>query len=82
MQETFLANNWIVLGIVLIAVWSLIWKGLALWKAARLNDKAWFIAIMILNTVGLLEIFYIFVFSKRTPKVESSTEPKQETTLN
>lgn len=46
-------------------VWSLIWKGIALWKAAKNNDKAWFIALMIINTLGILEIFYIYVFSKR-----------------
>jgi methionyl-tRNA synthetase len=50
------------LGIVL--VWSIIWKGLALWKAARRNDSGWFIALMILNTVGILEIIYYFFISK------------------
>jgi hypothetical protein len=56
--------------IVALAVWSLVWKGFALWKAAGQKDAAWFVALLILNTAGLLEIFYIFVFShhKSQPK--------------
>ena len=58
---------------LLIAVtWSLIWKGLALWKAARQDDKPWFVAILIINSLGILEIFYIFVFSNRTAAKKSA----------
>ena len=28
------------------------------------KDKKWFIAILILNTVGILEILYIYIFSE------------------
>ena len=53
-----------------ILVWSAIWKGLALWKAARSKHTAWFIIILVLNTLGLVEILYIFVFSKCCQKIE------------
>lgn len=50
---------------ILIA-WSLVWKGLALWKAARNNCLSWYIAILILNTVGILDIiFYFFICNKK-----------------
>ena len=49
----------------ILILWSLIWKGFALWKAARNNDKYWYIAILVLNTVGILEIIYIFFFAKK-----------------
>jgi hypothetical protein len=51
--------------IIVLAVWTLIWKGIALWYAAGKKDKVWFIALLILNTAGILDILYIFVFSKR-----------------
>ena len=51
-----------ILGIVLI--WELIWKGFGLWKSAKLNQPIWFIAMLVLNTVGILPILYIFVFSQ------------------
>ena len=53
---------------VLILVWSIIWKGLALWKAARAGSKPWFIVLLIVNTVGILEILYLYVFSKPSNK--------------
>mgnify|MGYP001579374999 CR=1 FL=1 len=65
-MEQFLAqNSWVIWVIILAIFWSLPWKGVALWKAARLNDKWWFIALLVINTLALLEILYIFVFSKR-----------------
>jgi hypothetical protein len=62
MQDFLLKNPWLILGLILL---SLIWKGIALWKAARNNHKKWFVALMFLNTLCILEILYIFVFSKR-----------------
>ena len=62
MAEFLIENQWILL---LIAAWILPWKGVALWRAAQKQDKAWFIALLVLNTLAILEILYIFVFSKR-----------------
>ncbi len=49
----------------LLLLWSLPWKGYSLWTAARRQDKWWFIALLIINTVGILEIFYIFAIAKK-----------------
>jgi hypothetical protein len=46
--------------LAILLLWELVWKGIALWKAARESQKYWFIAILILNTVGILPIVYIF----------------------
>jgi hypothetical protein len=54
--------------ILLLAVWELVWKGFALWRAGRNNQSTWFIVMLILNTAGILEILYLFVFGKRTSK--------------
>lgn len=48
-----------------LIVWSLFWKGWALWRAAKNDSKGWFIALLILNTLGILEILYIFVFGSK-----------------
>ena len=53
--------------IVLVVLWSLPWKGVALWKAAQLSHKKWFIVLLIVNTLGILDIIYIrFVARKYT----------------
>ena len=49
----------------LLLIWSLFWKGWSLWKAARSSDKKWFIALLIINTAGILDILYIYIFSKK-----------------
>ncbi|MBS3093647.1 hypothetical protein J4456_03665 [Candidatus Pacearchaeota archaeon] len=50
--------------VAIIGIWAITWKGLALWKSARKNHLAWFIAILLINTIGILEILYIYVFSE------------------
>ena len=50
--------------LIVLLIWSLIWKGLALWKSARLNQRVWFVVLLVVNTIGLLEILYLFVFSE------------------
>ncbi len=51
--------------VILLLLWILPWKGVALWKAAKNSHKKWFIALLILNTFAILEIVYIFYFSKQ-----------------
>ncbi len=48
----------------IILVWIIVWKLLALWKSARNNHLVWFLVIAVINTIGILEILYIYVFSK------------------
>ena len=48
-----------------LIVWTLFWKGLAIWTAVKREDKGWFIAILVLNTVGILEIIYFFGVTKK-----------------
>ena len=58
-------HPWVAVLIAVIAVWSIVWKGIALWKAARNGSKVWYVFLLILNTAGILEIIYIFGFSKK-----------------
>ena len=55
--------------------WAVAWKGMALWKAAQKEQKWWFVAFLVVNTLGILEILYIYVFSlDRAPKVSADKE--------
>lgn len=53
-------------GIILLAVWVFFWKGLALWHAAKNNERGWFLVLLILNTMSILEIVYLFGVRKLT----------------
>jgi hypothetical protein len=75
----FSAHQWI---IPIMIAWSLAWKGVALWKSAQNKSQAWFVAILVINTLGILEIIYILFFSKEkiypeeSPASEESIENK------
>lgn len=71
-MEQFIAQNWWLIAITI--VWSAVWKAIALYKAARLEQKVWFGALFILNTFGLLEILYIFYFSKTQIQKQSAKD--------
>lgn len=58
------------LALVLASAWTIPWKGVALWKSARQGQKIWFAALFLLNTLAILEIIYIFIFSKSGKNAE------------
>lgn len=60
----------------LLLIWSLIWKGMALWRAAKKDQKYWYIALLILNTAGILEIVYLLTFGKEEVKKTKSKKSK------
>lgn len=47
---------------LIVVLWSFVWKGLALWHAARNGQFWWFVVLLIVNTIGILEIVYLFGF--------------------
>ncbi len=69
MEELIFNYFWL---IILLIVWTLFWKGVALWRSARRQEKWWFIVLLLVNTLALLEILYIFVFSRNKKKIESN----------
>jgi len=68
----------ILLLISIVSLWSLAWKGLALWKAARKNSAIWFVILLVVNTIGILEILYIFIFSKMNEKKSQKKKGKKK----
>jgi len=53
--------NWLLPLVVL----DLILKGISLWRAARYNQKGWFIALLVVNSVGILPVIYLLFFEKK-----------------
>jgi hypothetical protein len=58
-----LSTTWTI--VLLIAlVWEQAWKGFALWRAGRNNQSDWFILLLIINSFGILPIFYLLTHRK------------------
>mgnify|MGYP006894382345 CR=1 FL=1 len=54
--------------IILLAIWEMIWKGIALWHAGNKKQLTWFIFIFIFNTAGILPIIYLILNRKKKGK--------------
>ncbi|MEA2701803.1 MAG: hypothetical protein QOE22_512 [Candidatus Parcubacteria bacterium] len=68
---------WVLIGI--IALWTITLKGFALWHAARNYQHYWFVALLVINTFGLLELVYLIRFrsdkdENRTPSLFNTPE--------
>lgn len=63
-----IAVRWLSIFLIPLMVWSVFWKGWALWRSARNDSKVWFIILLISNTVGILDIIYIFLVGKKVGK--------------
>ena len=59
-------NSMVGIAFWLVVVWSFAWKGVALWKSARHNQFPWFLAILVINSIGILEIVYLMFFQKKS----------------
>lgn len=74
--DFFVRNQWI---IWILILWMIPWKGIALWKSARNGHKAWFIVLLFINTLAILDVVYIVFFSgeKEVEKKESNNNSKR-----
>lgn len=68
MSAGFGGHEWVLWAFALAApfiiaavLWAIVWKGLALWHAARRGQYWWFVILLVVNTLGILEIIYLFL---------------------
>ncbi len=57
--------------IIFIAIFLIViaLKGYSLWTAAKRDEKWWFIILLIVNTMGILELIYLYFVAKKWDKV-------------
>lgn len=51
-----------------LAIWELVRKAIALYKAWQKRDLVWFVLIFIFNTCGILPIIYLLLNREKTDK--------------
>lgn len=71
-MENFFVTTYGIVAFILLIIWSTVWKGLALWRAAKQNSTVWFVVFVILNTAGVLEIIYLYFIARK----KSGTQAK------
>lgn len=61
MENLYISKDPFWISVFVIAfIWSITWRAMALWRAAQSRDKGWFIVFMLVHTVGILEIIYLY----------------------
>ncbi len=60
-----LNSPWFVVLVVVLVIWDLAFKLVALWKSAQNKQIAWFVCLGIFNTVGILPIIYLLLNRER-----------------
>jgi hypothetical protein len=68
------APGMMIFGLMMISIWTVIWKGFALWHSSKNQQKGWFIAVLVLNTMGLLPIIYLIWFKPKCNNCEVKEE--------
>lgn len=57
----FMSSGWF----WILLVWSVIWKGISLWKSARNKHMTWFVILFITSTIGILPIIYLLINGRK-----------------
>lgn len=72
-KELFIEYPWLRVAIILLVLFDGSMKLIAMWKAARNSETGWFIVLAILNTIGILPIFYLVMHNKKHRADQSLT---------
>jgi len=79
--STFLTENpWLIPVLIIVTIL----KGFALWQSSQKRQKIWFIALLIVNSFGVLEIIYLIMayISKRNSKINPQAPDRFESPQN
>lgn len=68
--------------LLVLLLWVLPWKGYALWTAAKRGEKWWFVALLLINTLAILDIIYLFAVAKKKDEVVRFAKSKTLRFLN
>ena len=53
---------------ILISVFDLVVRGISLWRSAKSSRKYWFVALLVVNSMGILPLIYLAFFDKKKKK--------------
>ena len=68
---TVFEHNFGLFGLLIpFAIFDLILRGFALWRSAKKDQNVWFIALLVVNSMGILPLIYLILNrdQKETPK--------------
>ncbi len=67
-------NSGILWLFIVLIIWSFVWKAFALYRAGFNRSPVWFVVLLVLNTVGILDILYLFIWGKKKSSTTAATQ--------
>ena len=64
-MKTFEEYPYLIPLIIIIVIWDLVWRAIAMWRAAKHDHKIAFAFLLILNTAGIFPIIYLLLYKKK-----------------
>lgn len=61
----------------LVLLFDLLLKGITLYKSARKDQRIWFVALLVVNSMGILPIIYLFLNKDIGFKAQTKTTAKK-----
>ncbi|MEI7891376.1 MAG: DUF5652 family protein [bacterium] len=74
-MEKFILEHLLIVTIVVLL--TIPFKAAALWRAARRGHIGWFLTLIIINSLAILDILYIFVFSNFGTKKKEDVQDEE-----
>jgi hypothetical protein len=68
--------------LVALVVADLVLKAWAMWRAARMEKKAWFIGLLIINSIGILPVIFLLMTRDEYAKIQKKMTSTTETELS
>jgi methionyl-tRNA synthetase len=66
---------------IILMILSILLKAYALWTAVKRDEKGWFVALLIINTLGILELVYLYGVAGKTIDDFKSLFKKNDTSV-
>jgi MFS family permease len=63
--------------IFILAIVDVALKGWGMWRAARLEKLGWFIALLIINSMGILPVIFLLLTNEEYEKKKLKKKPKK-----
>ena len=51
---------------IILVLWTIPWKVYAVWLAVKSDRKAWFVVLVLINSLSILEMIYVFNVEKKS----------------
>lgn len=65
MNQDITLSTSLLVTIIAVSIWDLAWRGFALWKAATSKQRRWFIALLLINSAGIVPVLYLSIVHKK-----------------